>query len=387
MRLRMRLPAVKPDEYPPFPDSCPACGNKTWQSHGWVAKRLRDIRVDQVRVQRIRCTACGQSRRHYPTGVTVRKQSERLRGLSIILWLLGLSYRAVMDVLEAIGCRISYTHIYDNVQRVGESVRQLQAKRIPDRRVRVLAADCTHVRVQGEDTVLIHLADGEKGLCLAIDLVEGEDAESLKEALEEVAAAVGAEILLTDDADAFKDAGEELGLEHALCHQHVVPNTLRKLAQIAEQLEQDLEKANTGPAEKERVAAAMEDILELEQHILWGCPGSQPHLDVLARKYEREPLPSKGQRATPFARLKLLTLRLAANWSRLTLNETRRTEEGRRYIPRTNNMSEQGIGLNIKERYRTMRGYKSKVSLLRVTALTAHLRDEDDEALIRALTA
>lgn len=387
MRLRIQLPAVDPDEYPPFPDSCPACGNKTWQSHGWVPKRLRDIRVDQVRVQRIRCTACGETRRHYPRGVTVRKQSERLRGLSIILWLLGLSYRAVMDVLEALDCRLSYTLVYDNVQKAGESVRQLQSKRIPERQVRVLAADCTHVRVQGEDTVLIHLADGEKGLCLAIDLVEGEDAESLKEALEEIAAAVGGEILLTDDADAFKDVGEELGLEHALCHQHVVPNTLRKLAQIAEQLLQRLEKGANEATEVERISAALEDILELEQHILWGCPRSQVRLDELSRKYEQEPMPGKGQRATPFARLKLLTLRLAANWPRLTLTEIRRDEQGRRFIPRTNNVSEQGIGLNIKERYRTMRGYKSKVSLLRVTALTAHLRDEDDEALIRALTA
>jgi transposase-like protein len=352
-----------------------------------VPKRLRDIRVEQVRVQRIRCTACGETRRHYPTGVTVRKQSERLRGLSIILWLLGLSYRAVMDVLAALDCRLSYALVYHNVQQAGESVRQLQARRVPERQVRVLAADCTHVRVQGEDTILIHLADGEKGLCLAIDLVAGEDAESLQEALEEVAAAVGAEILLTDDADAFKDVGEKLGLAHALCHQHVVPNTLRKLAQIAQQLEQELKPGNPEPAEKERIAAALEDILELEQHILWGCPGSQPHLDRLARKYEQETLPSKGQRATPFARLKLLTLRLATNWPRLTLNESRRTAEGQKFIPRTNNVSEQGIGLNIKERYRTMRGYKSKVSLLRVTALTAHLRDEDDEALIRALSA
>lgn len=388
MRLRVRIPTVDPTEYEPPPDRCPVCGNTTWQSHGWPDKALRDTRLDQVQVQRIQCTDCGTTMRRYPKGISKRKQSERLRGLTILLWLLGISYRGVVDVLIALGTHLSHTTVYNNVQQAGEKVRQLQERRIPGRRVRVLAADCTHVRVQGEDTILVYLADGEKGVCLAIDLVEGEDAESLQEAIEEIAAAVEAEVLLTDDADAYKDVSEELGLEHALCHQHVVPNTLRKLAQIAEQLQKGLEREEEGNPEMERITGSLEDILELEQHILWRCPGSQKRLDELARKYEAEPLPGKGERATPFARLKLLTLRLAAHWPRLTLNEVRRDEDGRKYIPQTNNVSEQGIGMNIKERYRIMRGYKSERSLRRVTALTAYLRDEgDDQALIRALTA
>jgi transposase-like protein len=72
----------------------------------------------------------------------------------------------------------------------------------------------------------------------------------------------------------------------------------------------------------------------------------------------------------------------------LTLNEVWRDEDGRRFIPQTNNVSEQSIGLNIKERYRTMRGYKSERSALRVTTLTAFLREAgDDQALIQALAA
>lgn len=388
MRLRIRVPTVDPAEYESPPERCPACGNKTWQSHGWPGKAIRDTREDRVLAHRIQCTACHTTMRVYPRGVTRRKQSERVRGLSIMLWLLGLSYRAVMDVLTALGCRMSYTMVYDNVQKAGEKVRRLKERRLSGRRVRVLAADCTHVQVKGEDTILLHLADGETGLCLAIDIVPGEDAESLREAIEEIAGAVGAEVLLTDDADPFKDVGDELGLEHALCHQHVVPNTLRKLAEIAEQLENRLEReGEVGPGST-KTEEAMQHILELEQIILWACPRSQKRLDELAQVYEQEPLPKKGQKATPFARLKLMTLRLAANWPRLTVAETRRDKDGGRFIPKTNNVSEQGIGMNIKERYRTMRGYKSRVSLLRVVALTSHLRDEgDDQALIRVLAA
>jgi transposase-like protein len=388
MRLRINIPTVDRAEYELPPERCPACGNKTWQSHGWPSKAIRDTREDQVLAHRIQCTACHTTVRIYPRGVTRRKQSERVRGLSIMLWLLGLSYRAVMDVLTALGCRLSHALVYHNVQQAGEKVRQLKERRIGGRRVRVLAADCTRVRVKGENTILLHLADGETGLCLAIDIVPGEDVESLREAIEEIAGAVGAEVLLSDDADPYKDVGDELGLAHGLCHQHVVPNTLRKLAQIAEQLESRLERAGQSGPGRKKIEEAIEHILELEQIILWGCPGSQQRLDELVQVYEQEPLPKKGQRATPFARLKLLTLRLGASWPRLTLAEICRDKDGGRFIPKTNNVSEQGIGMNIKERYRTMRGYKSRVSLLRVVALTSHLRDEgDDQALIRVLAA
>jgi hypothetical protein len=81
----------------------------------------------------------------------------------------------------------------------------------------------------------------------------------------------------------------------------------------------------------------------------------------------------------------VLTMDLAADWPRLTLTECLRDRDPRRFVPRTNNVSEQRIGLNIKERYRTMRGYKSAVNLVRVATLTAYLREEGDQALIRAL--
>jgi transposase-like protein len=388
MRLRLKIPSVEPEVYPAPPAYCPDCGGSTWHSHGWPDKAIRDTREEQVLARRIQCTTCGTTRRLYPEGVSERKQSERLRGLTILLYLLGISYRGVADVVVALGTSLSHTTVYNNVQEAGEAVRQLKQRRLLGSQVRVLAADGTHLKVKGQGMVLLHLGDGEKEVCLAITIIDQEDTESLQELIGEVAAAVGAEVLLSDDLDSYKNVADALGLEQQICNQHVVPNTLRKLAQIAVQLEQQHEQAKAASGAREKIERAMGHILELEQIILWRSPGSQPRLDELERVYEKEPSPKKGQRATPFCRLKLLTIHLAANWPRLTLYEVRREEDGRKFIPRTNNVSEQSIGLNIKERYRTMRGYKSERSVLRVTALTAFLRDEgDDQALIRVLAA
>lgn len=383
MRLRVQIPRVEPGQYQPWPEHCPACGNGTFHSHGWVDKPLRDTRLEQVRVRRIQCTGCRRTLRVYPQGVTFRDQSERLRALSIFLWLLGVSYRGVADVLAALYADLGKSQVCDNVQQVGERVRQMQEKRLAQRRVRVLAADCTHTSVWGQETVVLQLGDGEKEVTLSIEVLEGEDTASLRAAIGEVAQVVGAEVLVSDDADAYKTVADELGLEHQVCQRHVVPNTLALLVEIAGQLEKRLE--GTSGAEGVKIEQALADLMELEEIILWRCPGSQGRLDALARRYEQEPWPKKGQRATPYTRLKLLTMGLAANWPRLTLSEWRRDGTKRRFIPPTNNVSERCIGLNIKERYRTMRGYKSKRSLVRVAALTAYLREEGDQALIRAL--
>jgi len=58
---------------------------------------------------------------------------------------------------------------------VGEKVRQAREKRLRQGRVRVLAADCTHVPVLGQDTVVLQWSDGEREWTLPLEVLEGED--------------------------------------------------------------------------------------------------------------------------------------------------------------------------------------------------------------------
>ena len=65
----------------------------------------------------------------------------------------------------------------------------------------------------------------------------------------------------------------------------------------------------------------------------------------------------------------MLITRLWNRWSRLTL-DLRRTDLD---MDGTNNASERLIGWWIKERYRTMRGYKRSASIFNVVTLTARM--------------
>ncbi len=166
----------------------------------------------------------------------------------------------------------------------------------------------------------------------------------------------------------------------------MVPNVLTILASLAEQLEAAAAKNVSGPGGL-TIDEAFNDVATLEEIIPARAGGSLAVLLELLARYQGAPGPTKGRAASPWYRLHLLTLDLAEDWGRLTLNERYRDEGGRRLVPATNNVSERGIGLNIKERYRTMRGYTGMVSLRGVPVLTAYLRENQGTECFTGLLA
>ena len=71
--------------------------------------------------------------------------------------------------------------------------------------------------------------------------------------------------------------------------------------------------------------------------------------------------------------MRLLTLDWAENWARLALYQSWRAENNEK-LDGTNNATEQVIGHCVKERYRTMRGYKRNASILNVSSLIGWVR-------------
>jgi phosphotransferase system HPr-like phosphotransfer protein len=278
--------------------------------------------------------------------------------------------------------------IYNNVGVAGQSARKKMRARLRGKaKVRVLGSDCTHLKVNGQDKVVIQSIDVEKGTTLEIEILPGEDEKTIVRYIERMAKLVGAEVLVSDDADAFKAAAEAAGLKHQICQRHVVPNTLHLLSEIGmEFLSRQQADSPTGP-EGLSLEQALLDVAELETIILARAPSSQVTLEALQQRYQVASPPLPGKKASSFYRLRLLTLDLAEDWAKLILSDTCREGDGRRFIPVTNNASEQRIGLNIKERYRTMRGYKSKWSARQVPALTAWLREAEDPQALSALLA
>jgi len=223
MRLRARIPSVDPRVAKP-PSVCPHdnCQGTYFKVHQrQCSKRVRDTQLDAMMISRRKCLRCGRTHRVYVQGVTKAQQSERLKGLSILLYLLGISYRGVEDLLEALGLSLDHSSVYRNVQEAGEQVRKFRNERLLQAGLsaEVVGGDLTYVKCQGEQVVL-GVAVGAEGIMLDIEVLDNEETETLMAWLQPLLELVGAKVLISDDQNAFKTVADQAGVEHQICRRH-----------------------------------------------------------------------------------------------------------------------------------------------------------------------
>jgi transposase-like protein len=370
MHLRILLPQVKPSSLE-LPEKCPheECGSRYVRRYQVVNKKIRDTVEDEVVAWRCQCVVCKRTFRVYPEGVDRSQTSLRVRGLAVMLYLLGLSYGAVSLALEALGIYQSKTQVYEAVQEA--------ARRVPGLRRRAVyggietpavGADLTSVKCKGKWLPLGLAVDDTNGTTLTVDLLPGEDAETLREWLGPVLEATGAQLLVTDDADSFKQVADAHDLDHQICKSHVKRNT--------EALVEDLKNKAQGsgdPSLREIGVSdeeAQEHLERLRELVKRRDPEEVDELAKLYDRYTGSSPPKKGERASLAYRMYLLFLDRWNMWARLTRYRSWQGPNGES-VDGTNNGCERAIGWDIKERYRTMRGYKNPENAVWVSRLLA----------------
>jgi hypothetical protein len=106
----------------------------------------------------------------------------------VMLYLLGLSYGAVVLMLEALGVYLARTSVYRSVQATAERVPGMKRTEImTGYRTRALGVNLTSVKCKGQWLPSGVMTDPIKGLVLNIDHLSGEDAQTLQEWIEPVA--------------------------------------------------------------------------------------------------------------------------------------------------------------------------------------------------------
>ena len=370
MRLKLILPRVGATEIQrPVQCAYHECGGQHFRLHQVVRKPLRDTRYLEVEAYRYQCLRCGRTFRVYPKGVTGAQTSLRVKGLAVLLYLLGLSYGAVSLALDALGVYLCKSSVYDTVQAVAERVPGLKREQVfAGLKTPALGGDLTSVKVNGQWLTLGLTVDDLSGLVLTVDDLAGEDAQTLREWIEPIAEAVGAQILVSDDADAFKSVADELGLEQQVCKGHVKRNTQALIDSLLPEatIDADGSLAASGVTVEQAVA----DLRRLGELICTRRPEDVDALADMHLRYVGGCAPEAGQKATVAYRLRLLFLDRWNLWSRLTRYRSWRGPHGET-LDGTNNGVERAIGWWVKERYRTMRGYKRVQSAVNVSRLLA----------------
>lgn len=373
MRLNLILPVVKPEQIS-NPQRCsdPKCRGQHFKLHQEVKKAVRDGQYRQVKAVRYTCMKCQHSFRVYPQGVNQAHVSQRVKGMAVMLYILGLSYGAVELMLGALGIFLSKTSVYRAVQAAAENIAGMKRSQIaPGYQTKAIGADLTYVKCNGKWLPVGVIVDPLNGLVLSIDHLNGEDAQTLQAWIGPIADQVGAQVLVSDDADALKQAADQSGLDQQVCKGHVVRNTEELITTLSQAIEADQAEPSLAKLQLEG-AQALLDLRQLADLIHSRLPEQQGQLLALYERYAPAAPPKKGKPASIAYRMRNLFLDRWNLWPRLTFYRTWKDKDGKPILDGTNNADERAIGWWVKERYRTMRGYKREQSVLNVSRLIAY---------------
>ena len=276
---------------------------------------------------RYRCTDCGRTFRHYADGVSRARQSQRVVGLAVVLWTLGLSEWATSIMLKGLEAGIHRSTVHRDRLRAGLLLQQRHA--LPAT-IRVLGADETVVRVRGQAQLIGFVVDAASGKTVGVDVLVEQDSEAFRRWLGPYAEALGVEVLVTDDLATYKPASRALGLRQQVCLTHVRKSVGHRLRQIEGWGE---ERALIRDVVRSLPDNGGARLMALEKRVR----GSPP--------------------------LRRLVVDLLQRWPSLVFHQ------GRAGVPATNNRTEQAIGKS-KVRFKTARGFKSVGGTLAGIALT-----------------
>lgn len=337
----LKLPDVKV-KTETRPAYCPSCKGEILQRWGGQTRQVRDSQVSSVQVYRYRCCRCRHTFRHYPVGVDQAQQSQRLRKLAALCWVLGLSYRGIEAVFTVFGVGISRMSAWRDSQELAEQHERSRKWKA----VRVIGLDGAYVRAWGAVRPVLVAVDLGEGKPVAVGYVDEYNPQAVRRWLEPLVKRLGVSVIVTDDLVHYKTVAEKLDLEHQICQFHVRRWVGRTLKELRESL----------PEEWLWVLDEVKGLISLLP-----LEGSKRLFELWKQIPERRA--GRDQPLSPLDQLRQLLIRLSEHWNNY------RVFAWQSDVPWTNNGTEQVIG-RMKVRSKTVRGYKTKQGMLAGLMLT-----------------
>jgi transposase-like protein len=264
------------------------------------------------------------------------QQSQRLRKLAALMWVLGLSYRGIAGVLAVFGVGIGRMSAWRDEQAWAEQLRQQRKWKT----VRVLGLDGAYVRAFGKVRPVLVAVDIGERQPVAIGYVDEYKPAAVRRFLEPLVKRLGVSVIVTDDLVHYKTVAHKLDLEHQICQFHV----RRWVGRTLKELHTTLPPPWLG---------MLDEIKQLLQEL--PIEGSRRLFELW--KQIDVPRSARDAPRTAVDQLRDLLIRLSEHW------ESYRIYDWQPEVPWTNNATEQVIG-RMKVRSRTVRGYKTRSGLL-----------------------
>jgi transposase-like protein len=326
---------------------CPQCHRNNGRIHsGLVHRAVSDLKVHTLAQRRMKCPWCDTTWTLRMDGVLAgHHRTRRLEGIGVVLYMLGLSYRAVEKFLPLLDCRGAKSSIERDVTSAGQRAGELH-RQSPGVRVRVLGADGTGAAMAGRDAGVLFFVALD-GRLIGVEPLHEEQTRKVRTHVAKVFAEVGAQELRTDEHSVYEGIVPED--RHKLCLTHWRKSKGKRAYDLYQQA-----LFHECPLE----AQTMKELLELLRKKP-RCPTVPDELGPLVRRYinARKGLPWKVNQ---------LLQHVERTWEKVSDDP----------VDPTNNATERLIGLTFKIRSKTMRGFKAMHKVLAHPHLAFFLRGD-----------
>ena len=357
MKMLFRLP--RPGNDPVVNRTCPICGCTRMHIHQHQrARGIVDWKLDTIHQVRVKCPRCGKTATCRPDGIVPgHHRTQAVSAFGILLYALGLSYGSAGAAIRSLAGGGSKSTVYRDVIAAGDKARRMHEAR-KGGAVRVLGIDGTGQKIKrtGKKTKgslgVAFAVNAENQTLLAVELVEEENERQVRRFVKQLCRDYDVECIISDEHASYAKATQARAVtaEHRLCETHWKKSKQNRIRSLHAQ------------AEERGYAQFVRDLKELRRLIRDGPDDAAARIEKIHRRYlDYDAAPPGGHWSLGY-HMRMLTLHLLDTWDRIGTD-----------TQPTNNTVERMIGLLLKIRSKTMRGFAKPENILRFVHLAAHL--------------
>ncbi len=320
MLRRLRLPETGSE--PLGKPHCPYCRSTNTRVYERIIKRVKHPNISFVSVVRRRCERCGRTFRHYAPGVSRSIQTVTVKALSVFLYSMGLSYSQIVNLLGDFGVRLVKSTVWRSVRPVDKKAYYLHTQSLKGRvKVKGMATNLFK-KVEDEQAHLVEgLLAGEN---LDLEIPDTEEGRILSTKLVAIAKKIGAEFTVQMEGAVTNSRNESKDLQKNAYVSRLRRGVKRRYKDLTQEAERLMKKANG--KEKGKLQELLGDCGTILDIIEGREDSSENEFWETYKKYAWAKAPHKGETASIWYKMRLFTLRLWDESSRI-LNQLERSKK------------------------------------------------------------
>lgn len=307
---------------------CPYCRSTNTRIYERIIKRVKHPNLSFVSVVRRRCEGCGRTFRHYAPGVSRSIQTVTVKALNVFLYSMGLSYSQIVTLLGDLGVKLVKSTVWRSVNPVNRKAYYIHTQSLKGE-VKVNGISTNQFkREEGEQAHLVEeLLAGES---LEVEFPDTEEGKALTAALMSIAKKLGVEFITQREGTVVNDRNDSKGLQKNAYVSRLRRGVKRRYRDLTEEAEHLMKGANR--REKGKLQELLDDCKIILDVIEGREDSCEKDFWEIYKRYAWAKAPHKGETASLWYRMRLFTLRLWDESSRILkqLEASKHVERSRR---------------------------------------------------------